>query len=55
MCILLIEHPNLMDGWGCCQCHTYNGLHRDQCKACGADHCDLALPETDVLEARKEQ
>lgn len=41
MCMLIEGHPNLMDGWGCCRCKTYNGLWRDACKACDHEHCDL--------------
>jgi len=22
-----VEHENIMPGWGCCSCRTYNGLH----------------------------
>ena len=52
MC-MLIEHPNLMAGWGCCHCHVYNGLHRDKCKACGKGHCDLKK-DGERLEARQD-
>ena len=52
MC-LLIEHPNLMTGWGCCRCKTFNGLHRDCCKHCGEPHHPLGTNESpDVLDAR---
>ena len=29
-------------GWGCCQCHTYNGAGRIKCKACGHEPCGIA-------------
>lgn len=45
----LIEHKNLMTGYGCCRCRTYNGLHRDSCKYCGVLHCPLEA-EGETLE-----
>ncbi len=48
-----IEHPNVAPGWGCCRCHTYNGIHRDECKKCGERHCPLEEGD-DVLAARRE-
>jgi len=38
-----IEHPNLMPGWGCCVCRTYNGNQRAECKWCQHKRCD-AIP-----------
>lgn len=35
-----IEHPNLMPGWGCCICKTYNGEQRPTCKICNHNRCD---------------
>ena len=36
----------VMAGWGCCQCKTYNGLQRKDCKRCGHKPCvELPLPE----------
>ena len=32
---------NVMPGWGCCMCRTYNGHHRNECKHCGHKRCDL--------------
>ena len=56
MCVLFVGHPNLMDGWGCCRCRTYNGLHRDLCKFCSEPHHPLATVDTpDVLDARAEK
>lgn len=34
-----INHPNIMPGWGCCMCRTYNGIQRKQCKQCGHECC----------------
>ncbi len=31
---------NVMDGWGCCKCRTYNGALWSQCKFCGHERCD---------------
>lgn len=31
--------PNL-SGWGCCQCKTFNGNQRKQCKYCDHERCD---------------
>ncbi len=36
-----VEAPNILPGWGCCQCLTYNGLQRQACKACGHMSCLL--------------
>lgn len=35
-----INHPNLMPGWGCCQCRTFNGEQRTECKWCHHKRCD---------------
>jgi hypothetical protein len=35
-----MNHPNLVDGWVCCQCPTFNGNQRDDCKWCGHTRCD---------------
>lgn len=52
MCLLLVDHPNIGDGWGCCGCATYNALRRDRCKSCGAKHHDLGTNESpDVIAA----
>lgn len=46
-CELLDNVPNLMPGWGCCQCRCYNGLQRPRCSKCGHERCnpDIPLPE----------
>lgn len=35
-----INHPNLQPGWGCCNCRTYNGDQRTECKVCKHKRCD---------------
>lgn len=35
-----INHPNLQPGWGCCNCRTYNGDQRSECKVCKHKRCD---------------
>ena len=37
-CLVLI-HPNLVSGWGCCQCSFYNGIQRLHCQKCGHTFC----------------
>jgi hypothetical protein len=32
---------HLSPGWGCCQCHTYNGETRATCKACSHRRCSI--------------
>lgn len=54
MCVPIVGNPHIMDGWGCCRCRVYNGLHRDQCKNCGVPHCDIEV-EGDTLKAREEE
>jgi len=39
MCELITESKYLLPGWGCCKCHTYNGLQRNECKSCGHACC----------------
>lgn len=39
-----VEAPNVMPGYGCCRCRTYNGLQRAVCKACGVPPCAFAVP-----------
>lgn len=36
----VINHANIMPGFGCCVCRTYNGDHRKECKQCGHKRCD---------------
>jgi hypothetical protein len=42
-CEFIAGDSNLLPGWGCCECRTYNGLQRDQCKRCG-HACCVAKP-----------
>jgi hypothetical protein len=44
ICDLILDHPNVMPGWACCQCRTYNGLQRPACKFCGHACCNPAKP-----------
>ena len=45
-CELLLDLPDVLPGWGCCQCRTYNGLQRSRCKICGHECCTAKpLPE----------
>jgi hypothetical protein len=43
MCTFISE-SNVMPGWACCRCRTYNGLQRTACKACREPRHELALP-----------
>jgi len=52
MCLLIKDDPYLGDGWGCCRCKTYNGIHRSECKACDHTPCALGLEDTDIIEPR---
>lgn len=46
-CKLILNLKSVLPGWGCCECHTYNGLQRDRCKMCGHVCCvEKPLPET---------
>ncbi len=37
----IIETPRVLPGWMCCQCNTYNGLQRHDCKHCEHDRCGV--------------
>ncbi len=39
-CKAIENIPNLQDGWGCCNCRTYNGNQRTECKSCNHSRCD---------------
>jgi hypothetical protein len=43
-CQLLLDVRDLLPGWGCCKCRTYNGLQRPFCKRCGHDCCNPNKP-----------
>lgn len=43
-CQFIEESKFVLPGWGCCQCHTYNGLQRKVCKLCGHKPC-IELPK----------
>jgi hypothetical protein len=34
-----IRAENVVPGWGCCQCKSYNGYQRDVCRGCNHAHC----------------
>lgn len=38
--------PNALqdEGWYCCRCARFNGLHRAACRICGHDRCDIVVP-----------
>jgi len=40
-----VEHENIMPGWGCCSCRTYNGLQRTHCRECNHARCELVTPD----------
>lgn len=41
-----IEDTNVMPGYICCICKTYNGLQREYCRACDRPHHKLLIPDT---------
>lgn len=43
----------LDEGWTCCRCGTYNGLHRPACRDCGHDRCDIVIPPPPPAAPRK--
>lgn len=45
-----IESDYVMPGWGCCQCHVYNGAWRQVCKDCKHPVC-IELPADKVAES----
>lgn len=56
-CKAIDDVPGLAPGWGCCNCRTYNGNQRPECKLCGHTRCDhpaikkiLVLEEPDDAE-----
>lgn len=38
-CKRIDKLPHLIPGWGCCQCHHYNGYQRVACRFCGHSFC----------------
>ena len=44
-CALLKDIPNVLPGWGCCKCRTYNGMQRFLCKYCGHPCCHPEVQE----------
>ena len=55
-CKAIENIPNLVDGWGCCNCRTFNGKQRPECKSCGHKRCDLpaVVNENDDEEGEAE-
>lgn len=45
-CKTITGNQYLMDGWGCCQCSTYNGDARNECKYCSHERCDNPTTKT---------
>ena len=39
----------VMLGWGCCGCNTYNGEHREKCKYCSHQRCDIRKARPSVV------
>lgn len=37
---IVIDHPNIFPGWGCCKCKTYNSNLYEECKYCSHKRCD---------------
>ena len=41
-----LDSEYCLPGWGCCRCHTYNGIRRVACRNCGAERCEPLQPDT---------
>lgn len=41
-----VDLPCVAAGFGCCQCHKYNGLQRLACSLCGRARCSPLQPDT---------
>lgn len=44
MCVGIFDLSGVMPGWGCHACRIYNGLQREECKACGMKRCEIEVP-----------
>jgi hypothetical protein len=44
-----VRASHVLPGWGCCQCHTYNGYQREACWNCGHVPCY----ETKTIEGKE--
>jgi hypothetical protein len=42
-CKRIDDIPQVVPGWGCCQCHAYNNYERKVCKNCGHVPCYPSL------------
>mgnify|MGYP001239086435 CR=1 FL=1 len=40
-----IDSEYIVPGWGCCQCHLYNGMQRTACRGCGRPPCAPLQPD----------
>lgn len=40
----MVGGSNIFPGWRCCECKTYNGQPRLQCRVCSHDRCDAGRP-----------
>lgn len=47
-CVAILDFPEVMPGWGCCNCRFYNGIQRPFCKNCGHIRC-VTLPKPSEL------
>ena len=43
-CLRIEPSPISDEGWSCCHCTTYNGIHRPACRQCGHGRCDVIVP-----------
>jgi len=39
-----VDGANLLPGWTCCRCRTYNGLQRPKCRRCSVERHAIVLP-----------
>jgi hypothetical protein len=40
-----LDSPYILPGWGCCNCHLYNGIGRVVCRGCGKPPCTPLAPD----------
>jgi hypothetical protein len=52
-----VNHPNILPGYGCCKCNTYNGNQRESCKTCNHPRCDKSTSDKIVstIDVNKNQ
>jgi hypothetical protein len=39
MACVIINHPNVVASWGCCECRTFNSIERAACRGCRHSRC----------------